>query len=296
MMGHPAKLRQDASLTRVSASALAFLVCLTPITSGAWPHARAKSSEYTSGSLSQEQALSLYTAQQLKPTFDACTDQFPRKTPLDLGKVPAKMRALALCSDHFAVLYSQTSKTPLVVIERLSSDQLQDAKGEERTDMFFPDPRIPKGGRAELSDYRSQNPPVDRGHQAPAADAPDQRAMGQSFALSNMVPQDPTNNRKIWNKVESDVRKFAQRARGSVYVFTGPIFDSGFTTVGTNKVWKPTHLFKLVYDEASGRAWAYLLLNEETRLGRPLDYASFVARTGMDFLAGLPVTGSIERP
>ena len=103
------------------------------------------------------------------------------------------MKPLALCSDTFAVLYSQTSKTPLVVVERLNAAQLKDAKGEERTNQFYADPRIPKGGRAELSDYRSQHPAVDRGHQAPAADAPNAHAMAQSFALSNMVPQDPTN-------------------------------------------------------------------------------------------------------
>ena len=49
------------------------------------------------------------------------------------------------------------------------------AKGEERTNQFYADPRIPKGGRAELSDYRSQHPAMDRGHQAPAADAPKNR-------------------------------------------------------------------------------------------------------------------------
>jgi endonuclease G len=155
-----------------------------------------------------------------------------------------------LCSNGFAVLYSQTSKTPVFVVERLSAARLRDAKGEERTNDFFADPRIPASGRGELSDYRSQQPAVDRGHLSPAADAPDQHAMSQSFALSNMVPQDPTSNRKVWNKVEQDTRKYALRASGNVFVFSGPIFDSGHETVGKNKVWKPTRLFKLVYDEA----------------------------------------------
>ncbi|PTU01717.1 endonuclease, partial [Pseudomonas sp. HMWF031] len=202
---------------------------------------------------------------------------------------------LALCSDNFAVLYSQTSKTPLIVVERLNAAQLQDAKGEERTNQFYPDPRIPKSGRAELSDYRSQHPAVDRGHQSPAADAPNPNAMAQSFALSNMVPQDPTNNRKIWSKVESDVRKFAQRANGDVYVFTGPLFDSGHATVGDNKVWVPTRLFKLVYDASSKRAWAYVLPNAETRIERPMDYDAFVKSTGLNLLGNLPVSGSVGR-
>ncbi|WP_247256866.1 DNA/RNA non-specific endonuclease [Pseudomonas moorei] len=248
-----------------------------------------------SGSISQAAALDLYSNKQKQASFDGCVDLFPAAKPLSMATVSATMKPLALCSDNFAVLYSQTSKTPLIVVERLNAAQLQDAKGEERTNQFYPDPRIPKSGRAELSDYRSQHPAVDRGHQSPAADAPTPNAMAQSFALSNMVPQDPTNNRKIWSKVESDVRKFAQRANGDVYVFTGPLFDSGHATVGDNKVWVPTRLFKLVYDASSKRAWAYVLPNAETRIERPMDYDAFVKSTGLNLLGNLPVSGSVGR-
>ncbi|MFV3014706.1 DNA/RNA non-specific endonuclease, partial [Pseudomonas sp. KHB2.9] len=94
----------------------------------------------------------LYTATEQRASFDGCADLFPAAKPINTATVPASMRPLALCSDNFAVLYSQTSKTPLVVVERLNAEQLQDAKGEERTNLFYPDPRIPKDGRAELSD------------------------------------------------------------------------------------------------------------------------------------------------
>ena len=235
----------------------------------------------------------LYSTQEKRLSFDACADLFPAATPINTATVPANMKPLALCSDHFAVLYSQTSKTPLVVVERLNAAQLKDAKGEERTNQFYADPRIPKGGRAELSDYRAQH--MDRGHQSPAADAPNANAMAQSFALSNMVPQDPTNNRKIWSKVEADVRKFAVRAGGDVYVFTGPLFDAGYSTIGDNKVWVPTRLFKLVYDASSKRAWAYVLPNAETRIQKPMDYDTFVKSTGLKLLGNLPVSGSVGR-
>ncbi|WP_397448755.1 DNA/RNA non-specific endonuclease [Pseudomonas sp. NA-150] len=248
-----------------------------------------------SGSISQTAALDLYSNQQKQASFDGCADLFPGAKPINMATVPVSMKPLALCSDNFAVLYSQTSKTPLVVVERLNAAQLQDAKGEERTNQFYPDPRVPKSGRAELSDYRGQSPAVDRGHQSPAADAPTPNAMAQSFSLSNMVPQDPTNNRKIWSKVESDVRKFAKRADGNVFVFTGPLFDSGYTTIGDNKVWVPTRLFKLVYDASSKRAWAYVLPNAETRIEKPMDYDAFVKSTGLNLLGNLPVTGSVGR-
>lgn len=245
------------------------------------------------GSLSEREALALYSAAQQEPTFDACVDQFPQEQPLALALVPASMKPLALCSDEFAVLYSQTSKTPLVVVERLNARRLADAQGEQRSDNFYADPRIDRAGRADLADYRGQHPAVDRGHQSPAADAPTPQAMAQSFSLSNMVPQDPVNNRKMWNKIEQDVRKFARRARGDVFVFTGPLFDSGHETIGRGKVWVPTHLFKLVYDVSSGRAWAYVLPNAETTIVAPMDYQAFVARTRLPLLKNERVTGGI---
>lgn len=71
----------------------------------------------------------------------------------------------------------------MVVVERLSAARLRDAKSEERTNNFFVDPQIPANGRAELSEYRCQQPAVDRGHLARAADSPDQHFMSYFWAL-----------------------------------------------------------------------------------------------------------------
>lgn len=239
---------------------------------------------YRPGSLKPQEALALYSPAQRAHSFDACVEQFPGKRPLSVQAVPSQWKPLALCSDNFAVLYSQVSKTPLVVVERLNARLMHEARDEQRTDEFYPDPRLPKNARAELADFRSQEPAVDRGHLAAAANSPTAQAMAQTFALSNMVPQDPEHNRKVWSKVEGDVRKFARRAKGDVFVFTGPLFDSGYTTVGKGKVWKPTRMFKLVYDEASGRAWAYVQPNASTRMEPPVDYATFVRLTGWRLL------------
>ncbi len=246
------------------------------------------SAEKHSRSVSSAEALELYSPQQRLDSFDACLDQFPGRLPLKSSNAAPTMRVMALCSDGFAVLYSQTSKTPLVVVERLTASTVREAKGEARTDNFYADPRIPKDGRAELSDFRSQNPPVDRGHQFPAADSTSPSAMKQSFALSNMVGQNPENNRKSWNKIESDVRKFALRAKGNVFVFTGPLFEGVPETLGENKVWKPKRLFKLVYDEASGRAWAYIMPNTaDAQIQPPMDYPEFVKQTGLNLLSAV---------
>ena len=94
--------------------------------------------------------------------FSSCANLFPQKTPLNVASVSAEWKPVALCSNAFAVLYSGRSKTPLVTFERLNRAQIADAKDAQRTDQFFPDPRLPLGVRAELDDYRGSG--LDRGH------------------------------------------------------------------------------------------------------------------------------------
>lgn len=94
--------------------------------------------------------------------FSSCASLFPQKAPLNVASVSAEWKPVALCSNQFAVLYSGLSKTPLVTFERLNRAQIADAKDEQRTDQFFPDPRLPRGARAELEDYRGSG--LDRGH------------------------------------------------------------------------------------------------------------------------------------
>lgn len=243
--------------------------------------------------LSPAQAAALYGSDQ-QSGLAACADQFPGSRVLPLTVVGADMAPLGLCSNHFAVIYSPRSRTPLLVVERLDRDRLQAAGNQQRSDNFYPDPRLRPEQRAELADYRGSG--WSRGHMSPAADQPDAIAMQQSFALSNMVPQDPVNNGKPWNKIEQDVRRYARRAAGDVFVFTGPLFDDQPETIGRNRVWVPARLFKLIYDADSGRAWGHVLDNTaEARIQAPLDYADFVRNTGLDLLAGHKVKGGIAR-
>jgi endonuclease G len=220
-------------------------------------------------------------------SFAQCAHLFPGGIPLDIKAVDARWKPRALCSGSYAVIYSGLTKTPLLVVERLTKEQLADALNEERTNQFYADPRVPPGERSTLEDYAHPGPDrehYDRGHIAPAGDMPDQVAMAQSFALSNIVPQNAVNNRKggAWFKVEGDTRKFARRAAGNVFVFSGPLFKGQpQLTIGKSQVWVPTTLFKMVYDEAGKRSWAHIIPNAaEAVVGAPVDYAAFVRETG----------------
>lgn len=227
--------------------------------------------------------LSISTASQA--AFETCRSDFPNQTPPLVGPSPGQTRDL--CMSGFAILHSGTSKTPVFVVQRLNRATLIDAQDEQRTDRFYEEARLPSAHRARLEDYKGSG--YDRGHMAPAADMPTPEAMAQSFSLANMIPQVSENNRGIWAKsVEQATRKYVMRAKGDVFVFTGPVFGDTPQTIGQGRVWVPTHLYKLVYDAVENRAWAFWVENSDTaRMSKPISYEELVKRTGIEFLPGI---------
>ena len=111
--------------------------------------------------------------------------------------------------------------------------------------------------------------------------------MAQSFSLANMVPQDAKHNGGAWAKIERDTRHYVLRAKGDVFVITGPVFTPDSPRIGANGVMVPTYLFKLVYDQQAQRAWAHWHENKAgERAGKPISYRELVQRTGIEFLPG----------
>jgi len=215
-----------------------------------------------------------------QPTsFSECPQFFANRTPPVVAKRP-KLREL--CYEAFAVLHDGNTRTPLYVAQRLNRRIIEDAD-EKRADKFFSDARLPSNERAELDDYKRSG--YSRGHMAPAGDMPTPTAMAQSFSLANMVPQNIQHNGGAWSRIEQDTRRYVLRAKGDVYVISGPVFSAASPSVGRNEVKVPTHLYKLVYDTATQRAWAHWQRNEEgERAGPPISYQELVKRTGIEFL------------
>jgi len=216
--------------------------------------------------------------------FAACPQFFAGGIP---PVTPAAPKLRALCYDAFAVLHSGNTRTPVFVAQRLNRQLVQDAD-EKRKDKFFADARLPRAERAELSDYKGSG--YSRGHMAPAGDMPTPAAMAQSFSLANMVPQNSKQNSGPWAKIEKDTRQYALRARGDVFVITGPVFAPGAQTIGANQVAVPTHIFKLVYDTETKKAWAHWQQNADSaRAGPPISYGELAQRVGMELLPGAAV-------
>lgn len=214
--------------------------------------------------------------------FSPCRQMFANSQPPVLPN--QAMAPRALCYSSFAILHSGKSRTPIYVAQRLNKEQIE-AKVTRAT-KFFADARLPRAERAELADYKNSG--LDRGHMAPAGDMSTEESMAQSFSLANIVPQSPINNRKSWAGIEQATRKYVMRAKGDVYVITGPVFGAKPMAIGPGKVWVPTHLYKLVYDPSTGRSWAHWLDNtDEARIGKPISYDELVRRTGINFIPQL---------
>ena len=207
--------------------------------------------------------------------FEACQDLFPNQ------QIPSSPQTgRDLCFDGFAVYYSPVDKKPIYTVEKLNGERLA-APHPRRTNQFYEEARLPFRERALLTDYRGSG--YDRGHNAPAGDMTNERAMAQSFSLVNMMPQARQNNQGIWAKsVEEPTRQYAKRVDGDVYVFTGSTGKIG--SIGNGQVTIPEHLFKLVYEPSKNTAWAYWVENtNDATMSPPITYQDLKEKTGIDF-------------
>lgn len=191
-----------------------------------------------------------------------CPQFSPNGQPPILANAKLAVKTRALCYSDFEVLHSGITHGPLWSAEHLTRAHLSAAKDEVRTNRFYQEPALPQGEGARLADYRKSG--YDRGHMSPAGDRWDDEAMAESFTLANVVPQNPTNNRRLWAHIEEAVRRIAANA-GDTYVVTGPMFTGRqLQTIGDTGVFVPTQLFKVVYVPSQQLAFAVVVDNEAT--------------------------------
>lgn len=131
---------------------------------------------------------------------------------------------------------------------------------------------------------------------APAGDMPNPTAMAQSFSLANMVPQNSKQNSGPWAKIEKDTRHYVARAAGDVFIITGPVFANDAPAIGPSRVRVPSHVFKLVYDSTTKRAWAHWQQNSgDARADEPISYDDLTQRVGMELLPGVTPAPRLPR-
>lgn len=200
-----------------------------------------------------------------------------------------------LCRTGYVLAHNSKHRVPDWVIEKLTSKRLK-GKANRKKSSFKPDRELDSKIRAELSDYSGSG--YDRGHMAPAADMKwDQKAMDESFYLSNMAPQVGAGfNRGIWRELERYARDLVNE-REPIIVITGPIYEGRVrkSQQGSN-VDVPSHFYKIIYNPKSKRAIAFKLPNKKisTRRKAPHSLVQFIETvhelenlTGLDFFSRL---------
>lgn len=163
-------------------------------------------------------------------------------------------------------------------------------KNVERTDDFREDPLV-SSGSSTLADYVGSG--FDRGHLVPAGSmAFNELAMSETFYMSNISPQDPSFNRGIWKKLESQVRDWYNQ-KGNFLVIAGGLFDSINTEIGPSGVDIPHSYFKVVfdYDGENQDVIGFIIPNRkgEKELSEYVVTVDFIeSQTGLDFFQILP--------
>lgn len=142
---------------------------------------------------------------------------------------------------------------------------------------------------ASTRDYTRSG--YDRGHLCPAADMKfSKEAMGETFKMWNISPQNPSLNRGRWAELEATVRDYIRDETDTLYIVTGPVFIGDMGCIGESRVTIPTLFYKVVYCPKRGGI-GFLLPNRKIESPLPAWQVSIdlvEAITGIDFFPQLP--------
>jgi len=124
----------------------------------------------------------------------------------------------------YMVGYSDLKGNPLWVVYKLTASD-ENAHHLKRPDSFSSDWR--NFGLITSSDYTNSG--YDRGHMAPnhaIALLYGKEAQQETFLMTNITPQKPSLNQKLWQHLEVvELETFAPKFK-ELWVYTGPLFDA----------------------------------------------------------------------
>lgn len=180
----------------------------------------------------------------------------------------------------------------------------------QRTDNFRPDPSLPSSWyRVITSDYTNSG--FDRGHLCPSDDRDGSfEDNDETFLMTNIAPQAPSNNRGLWADLEAYSRKIAE-AGNELYIIAG-VYGKGGSgsnggiskTLENGKVIVPESFWKVIVIlpigindisriDATTRVIAVNIPNKESVEGTKwgeyrLNVDDLETLTGYDFLSNVP--------
>ncbi len=154
-------------------------------------------------------------------------------------------------SDAFLVGYSDLRGNPLWVTYKLKPVP-KNARRLKRPSRFTKDSR--SFNTVTHDDYKRSG--YDRGHMAPnyaISSLYGKQAQLETFAMTNITPQRPNLNRKLWQRLEEVEIKHFTRLASEIWVTTGPVFKGKTKTLKTaSNVDLPDAFYK-VYAMQTGK-------------------------------------------
>lgn len=214
---------------------------------------------------------------------------------LDVG-TPSGVASRIKDYEGFRVSFNKDNHTPNWVSWELLGSETEGT--EARSDKFWTDSEME--GCPTTDDYRRSG--FDRGHLCPAADQKwSADAMNDSFALTNIAPQDGKLNSGAWKTLEDKERLWARRD-SAIVIVAGPIYEKVDTQrIGQTGVRVPSAFFKVIVAPylAEPRGIAFVYPNT-TAPGNMENYVMTIREvenlTGYDFFKALPddVENSVE--
>lgn len=211
-----------------------------------------------------------------------------------LGGAPESAEELRLLVNQgFVSAYNERRRNPDWVAYRVFTPPTG-AQTAERPDSFEVDQRT----RARVHPNEYTNSGFDRGHMAPnhaIALLFGEQAQQETFLMSNIIPQSPELNRRVWRDLEAKIiRRYARRFE-EVWVITGPVYDREPVRRLPSGVYIPDACFKIIIDEHPQglRAKGFIIAQEVTGSEDPAQFLvpirEIERRTGLNFFPDLPV-------
>lgn len=232
------------------------------------------------------------TLNEIKGTISNVSESPETQVPATKLEIPVSIRErkeIKLQRTAFTLSYNNYYKTPNWVAWELTREETEGT--ESRKSKFEPDPDLPEP-RVEHSDYTNSG--YDRGHMAPAADMKwSEKAMEESFYMSNICPQNRKLNRDDWGDLEEKCRAWAEKY-GRIYIACGPIYDKKSPKrIGKHKVAVPDRFFKvvLIYNRKNPIAMGFLFENKahhQDLRNYMVSVDQIEETTGLDFFSKLP--------
>jgi len=183
----------------------------------------------------------------------------------------------------YTLSYAEDHEQAEWVAYEITRDRLNE-NWAARSNSFRPDPEV-RTESATPRDYNASG--YDKGHLCPAADmAFNEKAMDESFFMSNMSPQVPPFNMGIWRELEECTRDWARKFK-HLYVITGPVLaQPALGQIGFSKVTVPGAYYKVLLAPEQHKAIAFLMPNAMDE--KPvMDFCCSIDKvektTGLDF-------------